>query len=187
MLHQQGDVRLALPQRREMDGDDVDAVVEVAAHGPFIDPLEEIPVRGRDDAHIRAVDLGAADRRKTPVLDGAEQLHLPHEADFTQFIEEKRAPVGLIQIPFLVGRRTGERTLLVAEQLAFKEAFRDGPAVDRHKGLLIPGAAVVDGPGRQFLACPRFAVNDHVVVHGRRFGDEIEDGGDLRRIAHDVA
>ena len=108
------------------------------------------------------------------MLDGAEQLHLPHEADFTQFVEEKRAPVGLIQIPFLVGRRTGERTLLVAEQLAFKEAFRDGPAVDRHKGLLIPGAAVVDGPGRQLLACPRFAVNDHVVVHGRRFGDEIE-------------
>ena len=108
------------------------------------------------------------------MLDGAEQLHLPHEADFTQFVEEKRAPVGLIQIPFLVGRRTGERTLLVTEQLAFKEAFRDGPAV-------------VDGPGRQFLACPRLAVNDHVVVHGRRFGDEIEDGGDLRRIAHDVA
>lgn len=61
------------------------------------------------------------------MLDGAEQLHLPHEADFTQFVEEKRAPVGLIQIPFLVGRRTGERTLLVTEQLAFKGGFPGWP------------------------------------------------------------
>ena len=112
VLDEQGDVLLALAQGGQVDRDDVDAVVEVAAHGPFIDALKEIPVRGRDDAYIRSVDLGAADRRKTPVLDGAEQLHLPHEADFSQFIEEKRAPIGLIQIPFLVGRRTGERALL---------------------------------------------------------------------------
>ena len=104
MLHQQGDVRLALPQRREMDGDDVDAVVEVAAHGPFIDAFEEIPVRGRDDAHIRAVDLGAADRRKTPVFDGA------HESDIRDCLAEARdkwhgdhAPEYPTKLPRLMG------------------------------------------------------------------------------------
>lgn len=54
MLHQQGDVRLALPQRREMDGDDVDAVVEVRRRMAPSLTRSRRSRSWRDDAHIRA-------------------------------------------------------------------------------------------------------------------------------------
>ena len=96
MLHQQGNVRLALPQRREMDGDDVDAVVEVAAHGPFIDPLEEIPVLAKAGAIIPMTEkISALDVESNPdeltvrVYAGADNTFALYEDDNTTMAYEK--------------------------------------------------------------------------------------------------
>ena len=173
MLDEEGDVRLALrAQGWQVDGDDVDAVIEIAAHGPLVDALEQVAVGRRDDAHVGAVLLRAAYRGEAAVLNGAQQLELPHEADFSQFVKKERTAVRLIEIAFFVRVCAREGPFFVPEQLAFKEAFRNGPAVDGHKGLLVAGAPVVYGAGHQFLARARFAVDDHVVVHGGGPGDE---------------
>ena len=59
----------------------------------------------------------------------------------------------------LVGRRTGERTLDVTEQFAFKQVFGDRAAVDGDEGLVLAMGAAVNGLGRQSLARAGFSAD----------------------------
>ena len=62
VFDEQGDVLASLAQRRQGDGDDLDAVEEVLAHLPRGDPFGQIAVGGGDDAEVGLVQVGAADR-----------------------------------------------------------------------------------------------------------------------------
>src|SRR3989304_5490850 len=46
----------------------------------------------------------------------------------------------------------GERAFYVPEEFAFKEFFRYGASVYRHKGEFPPFTAFVDGPGNKLLS-----------------------------------
>jgi len=71
------------------------------------------------------VELGLL--KKAKKFDLELRVHLP------DFIQKDRTLVGQLEAapPFLESAR--ERTLLVAEKLALKEFFRNGPAVDWHE------------------------------------------------------
>lgn len=97
ILHQQqGDVRLTFPQRREMDGDDVDAVVEVADAWPLL------VTRIKEDlfvAHVMRTSVGGSGTyrgRKTPCSMARRRRGAAsppaHGADFSQFLKGKAAP-----------------------------------------------------------------------------------------------
>ena len=60
-----------------------------------------------------------------------------------------------------LGHGTGERSLLVAEELALDQRLRQGGAVDLDKRLLRPRALRVQRPGNKFLAGAAFALDQH--------------------------
>ena len=83
--------------------------------------------------------VGAADRGEALPFDGAEELGLGGKAQFPKLVEEEGSAVGPVEAALAVGQRARERSFLVAEKLAFKEVFGDGPAVHRNERLVAAG------------------------------------------------
>ena len=75
-MGQQRDVAGALAQRRQLDRDHVDAVVELLAELPLGDGLAQVAVRRRHDAHVHVDERGAADAADLPLLQRAQELDL---------------------------------------------------------------------------------------------------------------
>jgi len=59
----------------------------------------------------------------------------------------------------------------MTKKLRLQKIFCQGRTVDRHHGLVRPGAAAVQGAGHQFLARARFAGDEHRSLSGGHGGD----------------
>ena len=154
------DVVLALAQRRHVDRDDVEAVVEVLAELPVGDHLRQVAVGRRDDADVGAQRAGAAEALELVLLQDAQDLRLRVGAHVADFVEEQRAAVGLLEAAdaLLVG--AGERALLVSEQLGLEQVLLQRRAVDLDEVARRAQRVVVDGAGDQLLAGARFAADE---------------------------
>jgi hypothetical protein len=60
MLRQRQNVHAAVAQRRQLDGDDRETIVEVFAECALLDGFFQINVGGGDDAHVNAARAGVA-------------------------------------------------------------------------------------------------------------------------------
>ena len=125
-MDEQRDVLLAIPQRRQMDGEDVETIVQVLAERLLADRLEQVAVGGRDDADIDLDRLLAADALELALLEDAEQLGLRVGRQLADLVEEDGAAVGQLEAADAPGDGAGEGAFLVAEQLALDQAGRAG-------------------------------------------------------------
>src|SRR5438309_2117128 len=118
MIRQNRNVFDALPERRQRDADDVQAVVEVLTKVLRLDCLTRIAVGRRNEADVHhGILLLASHAPNHAVLDDAEQLCLKRKAHFGELVQEERASVGYLQQSDLVPIGAGERTLAVTEHL----------------------------------------------------------------------
>src|SRR5690606_25944906 len=123
------DIRESLPERRDLDRDDVEPIEEVFAEDAGGDERLDVAVRGRDDAYVDLDRLLAADALDDAGLERAEQLGLGVEAEFGDFVEEQGSAVGEFEASSPPLRRPGEGASLVAEHLGLDEVARDRGAV----------------------------------------------------------
>ena len=98
------DVVAALAQRRQVQVDDVEPVVEVLAEAARLDLLLEVAVGRGDDADVDRLGLGVADAEDDPLLQRAQELHLQRERHLADLVEEQRAAVGRLELARLVAR-----------------------------------------------------------------------------------
>ena len=76
--------------------------------------------------------------------------------------------MGLLKQPhFSALAGAGKGSLHIAEELALQQVFRQGRAVDGHKGAVFPAAAVVDALGKELLSRSGLAHDDHVGIRCR--------------------
>src|SRR3989454_7923637 len=160
---QRGDVLGSLPQRRDVDGEDVQAIVEVVAEALLLDQPSEVAVRRGDQTDVDLDRPGAADTLERLLLEDPEELRLERERDLAHLVEEECAAMGHLEASDLLRDGPGERAPLVAEELALQETRRDGGAIDLDEGSLAAAASVVNGARDQFL--PRAGLAEH--EHGR--------------------
>jgi hypothetical protein len=85
-----------LAQRREVDREDADPVPEVLAEAAGGDHVLEVAVGGRDQAHVDAARLLAADSLECAVLEDAQEAHLRGGGQLADLVEEERAAVGAL-------------------------------------------------------------------------------------------
>ena len=85
------DLLAPLAQRRDVDADHAEAVVQVLAELAFGDALFEVGVGGGDHAHVDALRPRLADRHDLALLEEAQQLRLHVERQVADFVEEQRA------------------------------------------------------------------------------------------------
>ena len=105
--------------------------------------------------------LVAADAGESALLQNAEDFALHLQRHFTDLVQKKRALVALLEAADPLGRRACECALLVAEEFALEEVFRDGGAIDREEAAVAAGAVIVNRTGHEFLARSALAGDHH--------------------------
>jgi hypothetical protein len=185
MARQLDDILAALAQRRQADGDHVQAIEQILAELALADRLAQVAMGGGDDAHIGLDGNPAAHGGEFALLQHAQQPGLGIQRHVADLVQEQRAGGGLLEAPNPAGHRPGEGTLLMPEELALDQLARDRRHVHRDEGPAPALAVVVQGPGRQLLAGAGFAEDHHRqvschqpghdpidVLHGGRAADE---------------
>ncbi len=185
-MREEAHVPRPLPQRRQVDGDDVDAVEELLPELALRDGVGQVAVGRRDDPHVHVHQRGAAHSPDLPLLQHAEQLHLEGGGQLGDLVEEERAPVGRLHQPGLGPHRAGERALLVTEELGLEEMLGQRRAVDRHERLARARAVGVDGARDQLLARAGLAEDQDVRLRPRRLLHQLEHLRHGGAAAHDV-
>ena len=122
-----------------MDVDDVEPVVEVVAELLLLDAFLEVLVRRADDADIHLDRQVRADALELALLEDAQQLRLGRHGHLADLVEEDRALIGHLEAATALGHRTGERTLLMTEELGLEEGLWERSTRDLDER---PGAAV---------------------------------------------
>jgi len=84
----------ALAQRRQLQVNHIQAVIQILAESPFANQRQQINIGRRDDAHIDLELLGPAQPHEFAFLNHAQQLCLCLRANRRDFIEENRSLVG---------------------------------------------------------------------------------------------
>jgi len=151
----------ALAQGGHDDLDDLEPVVQILPEIAGEHHLLEIPVGGGQHAHVHRLPLVAAQTGELAVLQHVEQLGLQGRLQLRDFVQEDRAAVGLFELADPRGRRAGERTLLVAEQLALQQLGGQRGAVDADHRVRVPRRALVDRARHQFLPDAAVAADQH--------------------------
>src|SRR5262245_25127770 len=151
MLDEVRDVLAPVPQRRDLEPEDVEAVEEIRPELALFDGGLEVPVRRRDAAEVHLDRAVAAHTRDLPFLEDAQEIRLRLERDVADLVEEDRPAVGDLELPLPSILRPRERSLLVAEQLALEERLGQRAAVDGDERVVSSAARVVDRAGDVLL------------------------------------
>ena len=153
-----------------MDGDHIQAVIEILAKGSSRHFLRKVPVRRRDHAQVHLLANQRPYGAVLVLLQHPQELHLQFQRQVADLVEERGAAVGQIDQAPLRLAGAGECALGVAEQLALHQRSDQRPAIDRDK--MAGRIAVVDGPGDDFLAHTCFAEQQHGRSGPREFFDK---------------
>src|SRR5208282_5871092 len=95
------DIFLALAEGRQLQRNDVEAVIQVLAETAFANQLHQIFVGGGKNANVDLDRIGAAEAHEFALLNDAEQLSLRFRADRGDFVEEDRPLVRYLEKAFL--------------------------------------------------------------------------------------
>ena len=120
LIGQTGDVLGALAQRWDLDGHDIESVVQVGAEAAIPHPGGQVGVGGGDDAYLGLARL-AAQRMVLTFLQQLQQFGLKRQRQFAYLVEKQGAALGQGHVadpPVAMG--AGEGAALVAEQLGFQ-------------------------------------------------------------------
>ena len=134
-----------------------------------------------------SMPLITPDSLEPPLLEHAQQLHLHRHGDIADLVEEQGPPVGQLEPPLALGRRAGERALLMAEQLALEQRLGQRRAVDGHERPgTVSGRRLMDRLGDLLLAGPRLSLDQDGGRGLRDVPDQLEDVEHPRTLAEDV-
>src|SRR5713101_6884303 len=186
MREQRGNIFAAVAQRRQLQMNDVEAVIEILAEAALADEGQEIDVRGGDDAHVDFDLFGAAEAHELALLNDAEELGLRFGAYGGDFVEEDGALVGNFEEPFLRSDRAGESAFDVAEKLGLEEVDGNGAGVNGNEGFVGARGGGMNGLGDELFASAAFAADQDGGTGRRDLGDEVEQREHLFAFADDV-
>src|SRR6185436_11049433 len=175
VLREQRHIVTPLPQRREVDADDVQAIVEVLAEAAVLHLLLQIDVGGGNDADVDLDRLHAAEAHELTLLHDAQQLGLRLDRHVADLVEEDAALVGQIEHALLRIHRAGERALDVTEQRRFEQVRRQVARVHGHERLLAARRVAVNRARDQLLAGAALAGDENGAAAGRGLNDQVED------------
>ena len=117
MACQRLNIAVALTQRRQRQGEDVQPVIQVLAEPALRYCLTETHVCGRDHPDIDIDRLASANAHDLALLQKAQEMCLQIHRHVADFVEEESATIGVFDLPFGPGESTCESALLIAEQL----------------------------------------------------------------------
>src|SRR5882757_6731055 len=167
IANQQGEIFGTLAERGNLNGENIQAVIEVAAKGALGNAFRKILIRGGDHADVHALRAIAAEPFEFLLLQHTKKLRLKFEGKVADFVEEERAAVGEFEAADFLIDGPGERAALVAEKLGFEKAAGNGGAIDFNEGAIAARTEIMDGAGEELLAGAGFAEQEDGSASGR--------------------
>ena len=113
-------------------------------------------MRGGDDAHVEGDRFLASQALEASFLENAQKFGLRAGGQIADFIEEKRAAVGLLEAPDAARVGASECPALMAEEFALEQRLGDGGAVDGDERFFRALAVLVNGARRPVPCRCRF-------------------------------
>ncbi len=107
-LDHQAHIGAALAQRRQVQFEYAQPVVQILAEAAFAHIGLQVLVRSGDDAHVDTHRVGAADRNEGMPFQNAQQFRLAFERQLAHFIEKERSQVGLLEVTNVIAIGAGE-------------------------------------------------------------------------------
>ncbi len=146
-----------MSSRRSRNGailqrNDAQAEIQIGAEAPGRNFAAQLAVGRRDYPDIHFARLGTADPQHFAVLEHAQQLGLEIRARLADLVKEQGAARGPLEASRAIADRAGERSFLMAEQLALDDPIGQRLAVDREERTVGAIAPVVQHPRNQLLA-----------------------------------
>src|SRR6266446_3490108 len=160
MIEEQRQVRHAFAQRWNIDGDNVQAIVQILSELSFLHLLLQFLVGGGNDSNIDGNALHAPDPLNLSLFQNAQQAGLHIGTGFADLVEKNGSAVCGLKEALLHVCRTRECALDVAEQFGFEKRFRKGAAVDGDEGKLHAVAVGMNRAGDHFLSASALALNE---------------------------
>src|SRR5205085_4371106 len=122
-----------LAKRRYLDPPDVEPMKKIRTEAPCRDLRLELSIGGSEHAHVHMERVVDADALHLAFLQHTQELRLDVKRQLSDLVEEQRRAVCGAELaePFFVG--SGERALLVAEQLALGDRLGKRGTIDVHE------------------------------------------------------
>src|SRR5690606_5155806 len=105
----------ALAERRQMNGNDVEAVIEIFAEGACGYHRREVAVGRGNDAHVDRDLLAPPDPSDLSGLQRAQQPRLRLGRHIANLVEKQGSAMGLLELADAAAHRPGEGALFVSE------------------------------------------------------------------------
>ena len=175
----------SLAERRHVQIDHTQPVIQIAPIPVLRDVLEEIPVRGRDEADIDGPHPGVAETHHLALLDDAQEFDLHRRRDVPDFIQKERAPRRRLKDPEAVLHRPRKGAPGMSEEFALEEGVGERATVDGDKRSLHPRRRPVQPAREPLFADAALAGNQHRGIegrHARREGHHLAHRGTLRAV-----
>jgi hypothetical protein len=150
------EVRRPLPQRGDLDRQNLEPVVEVCSELSLFHHCMQVPIGGRNDPDTHR-DLSIFANTKHAVLLQEAQEHGLHAiVQLANLVEEEDPTFCGTDQTFPIVMRAGECASPVAEKFALRQACTDCAAVDSHEWSVASlEIKLMDRMGEQFLPGPR--------------------------------
>ena len=186
MRDEEGDVFLALTQRRNLNGDDFEAIEEVVAKGSLVDHFFQGAIRRGDEPDIDRERARVAEPFKLLVFEYAEEFGLQGEGQFADFVKEEGSFVRDLEAAFTRSSGAGKCTGDMAEEFTFDQRFRDARAIEFDEGRVFARAVVVDGLRNEVFTGAGFAVDEYSGFRRGNLANGVVDLGHVSRLADNV-
>ena len=137
-----------VPQAGHVDGNDIEAEIQILAKCLTNDLLLQILVRRGDDPHVHPDRRPSADSVDLALLDRAQQFRLQPAVHLADFVQQDRAVLRRLQLADALPMCAGECAAFMPEQFGFKQLLGNRRAVDRDERAVRPAASCGGYSGR---------------------------------------
>src|SRR5262245_5869425 len=158
-LGEQRDVLAPGAQRRELDRERDEPVVQVLTKTALGDLGRELPVGCRDDAHVDLARSGVAHGYDLALLDHAQELRLHRARHLADLVQEDGALLGRLEEAAAVLDRAREGAAPMPEELALEQRILECGAIDGEERSVGTRALAMDRAGDELLAGPGLALD----------------------------
>ncbi len=176
-----------LAQRRQVDGDQVDAIEQILAKFAARHHVRQRAVGRRDDAHVHLAPRARPEHFVGAILQHAQHLHLRGGVEVADLVEEDRPAVRELEAALAIVPRVREGAAHVAEHLAFEERRRDAAEIHFDERPRLTPAVAMDRFRHELLAGAALAGDQHRRIGRGDAPHQLQDAQQPRVFAHQVA
>src|SRR6267378_4310863 len=187
VAHQERNIPVAFPQRRNVDGKNIQTKEEIGSELLLAHHRLQIAVRRGNQTRICSKRARAAQPLELPLLQHSEQFGLQFERNFSYFVQKNGAAIGDFEAANALRDCSRKCAFFMSEQLTFQQARRNGRAVELHEGFRPPWTQIMNGAGDQFLSRPCLAINQDRGARRRYSFHMFEDFAQRGTVSNDLS